>query len=353
MTKLGVVLMRVSLSFFAHGIGHAIAEDPFDGAPPNAFMTELGDMRYTLYNSVPTLFPAANVDGKPEIIELETFTHTRGTNALVVRAKKRVRCTDAFYGLANFNKQKISDVISTSSYDFCLESKGAQVDTSLYNIEPRLNCNPPYSLMRLDCKFIPKAHPNAAFIASRIGPKARIVGKAVRGAKGLMNAVLGDGDGEQRQTQLFQRVRCDNQLEEKNMNECISLLRAWSAVDAAFESKPGSEGKEPDATAAADKKKSNAEGDTFDLNITSPYVLYIGGGVLALAVIAIAVVILKPSPEKVKDKRNASKSTKHKKHDPADGADEHDQPDTPLSPEADEEQSLLEKPRKSKSRKVK
>ena len=323
--------MRLLTAFFLQGAVFSSSDVILNSAPPNAFLTTVRKITFTRdsHNNL-------KYEGKPVVVD--AYTHVKEMNAIAFLEDKKVKCLDEFFGLSNMDTKKIQTVLASSPYEFCGPSAGSNMAIDDYNIEARLTCDNK-EWVRLDCKFTPKDKPDGSFLASRIGTRKTAVTTLVRGAEKIKDkakSVMMDTEENTEKLDIFsKRVPCDNQLEKSNIDECTALLRGWAALDDAFEKQSPAAHHQTSDDHTGDETVTS-EDDWFAFEKSSPYALYIIGGVLGLAALGIGIkILLGGSSKKKGDKMHGGKPKKHRKHGPDHQDDEVDKSDEGESDDLD------------------
>lgn len=257
---------------------------------PNCAYQEASPISYSKYTET-------GIEYQGEEAKIQVFLGSSGPSSILAFEDNNVHCIDAFIGFADLVEAKIEPAIKNSNYNFCTNN-GAAISADNYKIELELNCDKS-GWTRLDCKFIPVGKPeSAAFIASRMGKRKGAVGNMFRKfRKIIVDGVPGFTD----------RVSCEKKMEKLQIDECHSLLLAWTVLDNALGDGASKKAKSVSldiGEATGDKKDKKTGEGSDDEEVVEKDVntaLYVGVGVLGILVILIGASVLMGDKKKERE----------------------------------------------------
>lgn len=263
-----------------------------------------------------------------EDTKLKLFVSSEEPSAILAYEDSQAHCIDEFVGFESINKGKIDSAMTSPEYAFC-QNSGTRIAMPNIKVEHNLTCATT-GWTRLDCKFTPKDNPQGVFFASRVGRRARIAGLAGKaGMPGVSKAIETGGRALRAITspitslftddvQTFtDRVSCQKPLQKPQIDECNSLLSAWTTInDAMSPSSKNSTKKKVAAPESAqtkeseeeagdvqqgEGKKSGAEGDDSSVSSDSNSGYYILGGVGVLIILIVVATQCMGDKKKARD----------------------------------------------------
>ena len=260
---------------------------------PNCAYPEALPISYSKYTET-------GIEYQGEEAKIQVFLGSSGPSSILAFEDNNVHCIDEFIGFADLVEEKIEPAIKNSNYNFCTNN-GVAISADNYEIEHELNCDKS-GWTRLDCKFIPGGKPESAFIASRMGKRKGVVGRVFRKITDPAVELFVD-----RVPGFTDRVSCEKKMEKLQIDECHSLLLAWTVLDNALGDSASKKAKSVslDIGEATEDKKDKKTGEgSDDEEVVEKDVntaLYVGVGVLGILVILIGASVLMGDKKKERE----------------------------------------------------
>jgi hypothetical protein len=299
-------------------------------------------------------FSEVQIEGEGEEKKLDLFVSSEEPRSILAYENSGAHCIDEFVGFKSLNKGKIDSAMTSPKYAFCHNS-GTTVAIPNIKVEPKLTCAET-GWTRLDCKFTPKNDPDAVFFASRLGQIARIAGLASKAGMPRVSKALETGGRALRAitspiTSIFSddvqtftdRVSCQKQLQKPQIDECNSLLSAWTTINDAVGSPSKSSAAKKNVAASdtaqtnesdeeagdvkqGEGKKSSDAGDESSVSSDSSSVYYILGGVGVL--IILIVVATQCMGDKKKEREDGQDARRKSRRNRTEAQTAQDSPET-------------------------